>query len=104
MAFCRMRGQGEPDMIIRAAGVAVFLFAALTNASAQTPAPEKQQPKPLGPGGLRVTPHNPLPGNWVCQGAACTCKPLACAASAKVSYTLAPSPARRPDPKALERF
>jgi hypothetical protein len=95
-------------MINRAAWVATvfFLFAAMvTGASAQSqPAAENPQAKPISPGGVRITSRNPLPGNWICQGTACTCKPLACAASSRVSYSTVPTPARNPNPKALEKF
>jgi len=95
-------------MIIRAALVAtaVLMSAAMvTGASAQgQPAVENPQAKPISPGGVRITSRNPLPGNWVCQGTACTCKPLACAASSRVSYSTAPTPARNPNPTALEKF
>jgi len=59
---------------------------------------------PISPGGMRLTVRNPLQGNWICRGGACTCKPLACAAESRVSYSTAPTLARSPDPKALEKF
>lgn len=84
--------------------IAIMLFAA-TVAPAQSQSPtEGQQVKPIPPGGVRITARNPLQGNWTCQGRVCTCKPLACAAASRVSYATAPTPARSPNPKALEKF
>jgi hypothetical protein len=58
----------------------------------------------LKPGAVRITTRNPLPGNWVCQASGCYCKELACGEAAHVTYSSAPTPARQPDPKALEKF
>jgi hypothetical protein len=91
-----------------AASVVTALFlsaAAMTGASGQSQStPESQNTKSISPGGVRITARNPLQGNWICQGSVCTCKPLACAAASKVSYAAAPTPARSPNPKALEKF
>jgi hypothetical protein len=91
-----------------AASVVTALFlsaAAVTGASGQSQStPESQNTKSISPGGVRITARNPLQGNWICQGSVCTCKPLACAAASKVSYATAPTPARSPNPKALEKF
>jgi hypothetical protein len=80
-------------------------------ASSQSPAsPPTPQPgapqagAPISPGGVRITARNPLQGNWVCKAMSCTCKPLACAAASVVSYSTGTSPARSPDPQALEKF
>jgi hypothetical protein len=85
---------------------AFFLIAAMAAAgpARSQSAAENQQAKPISPGGVRITVRNPLLGNWICQGAACTCKPLACAAASRVSYATAPTPARSPNPIALEKF
>lgn len=93
------------EVAVRIAAALVLLMGLMTGAPAQTPpgAP-KQQSGPIAPGGVRITARNPLQGNWVCSGQACTCKPLACAAASRVSYSSAPTPARNPNPQALEKF
>jgi hypothetical protein len=86
--------------------VAASLCASLP-AMAQTSTPT--QLGPLKPGGLRLTTRIPEPGNWVAQSAKdgrsiLTCKPLACAAASTVVVSTTPTPARKPDPQALEKF
>jgi hypothetical protein len=85
--------------------VALFVLALLPAEAHAQGQPESQGgPRPINPGGVRITVRNPLLGNWDCRAQVCTCKPLACAASSQVRYHTAPSPARKPDPQALERF
>lgn len=73
-------------------------------AAAQGLVEKPAKPGPLKPGGLRISVQNPLPGNWVCKGITCVCKPMACGSAVLVDYTAKPTPARKPDPQALERF
>lgn len=79
----------------------ILLILSSTGSWAQS---QKAQDNAISPGGVRITARNPLQGNWICKGSACTCKPLACAAASRVSYGTVPTPARRPDPQALERL
>jgi len=58
----------------------------------------------VSPGGVRITARNPLQGNWICKASTCICKPLACGAESRVTYATSPTPARRPDAQALEKF
>lgn len=93
---------------VRLAVVGLALTCGGVEAMAQAPAPaspqqEKELP-PITPGGARITVRNPLQGNWICKGTSCQCKPLACAAESVVRYTTAPTPARRPNQQALEKF
>jgi hypothetical protein len=76
-------------------------------AMAQTPAAAELAP--IKPGGVRVTTRVPEPGNWVSQTtkdgkSLLTCRPLACAAASSVVVSTMPTPARKPDPQALEKF
>jgi hypothetical protein len=79
--------------------------------------PSKLQPdpdRPIAPGGVRITLHNPDAGKWNVAPAQPTtvpginrtfnCKPLACADSARVTITTSRSPTRNPDPQALEKL
>lgn len=86
--------------------VTLCLLASMTlTAFAQgSPAAKKKGMAPIAPGGVRITVRNPLQGNWVCAGRICVCKPLACAAASRVSYTTVPTPARKPNAEALENF
>jgi hypothetical protein len=63
---------------------------------------------PIKPGAVRLTTRVPEPGNWVAQSkdgkSVLTCKPLACAAASTVVVSSMPTPARKPDPQALEKF
>jgi hypothetical protein len=67
-------------------------------------------PKPLNPGGVRVTTRAPEPDKWNSVKTAngsqriFKCKPLACSDPQTVSFTFLKSPTRKPDPKALEKF
>lgn len=82
-----------------------LLAATTSTAGAQNlPGPQSRQATPITPGGVRITARNPLQGNWICSGNACACKPLACGAASRVSYFTAPTPARNPNPQALEKF
>lgn len=82
-----------------------MVTATFGGASAQSaPGAQTQRGGPIAPGGIRITTRNPMLGNWVCVGQACTCKPLACAAPSRVSYSSSPTPARSPNPQALEKF
>ena len=71
-------------------------------------APQAAPDVPLKPGGIRLRLHNPEPGNWITQNrggkAIFICKPLACAAASQVEVSTGPTPARDPDPQALEHF
>lgn len=98
-------------MNCRAAGriavLVLLVFGVPIEAQAQQPQAPNSRPQakqPISPGGVRITVRNPLQGNWICQGNACTCKQLACAAPSRVSYTSAPTPARNPNQQALEKF
>jgi hypothetical protein len=93
------------SIAVRIATAILLLCPMTLDAFSQSPpgAPTPQA-APISPGGLRITARNPLQGNWLCKGNVCTCKPLACAAESSVSYSTVPTPARSPDPQALEKF
>ena len=66
--------------------------------------------RPAAPGSVRVTTKAPEPDKWNAQKNAngtqriFKCKPLACSEPQTVAFTFSKSPARHPDPKALEKF
>jgi hypothetical protein len=67
-------------------------------------------PGSVKPGNMRITTRAPEPNKWISQKTAdgsqrlFKCRPLACPDPQTVSFKFSKSPARSPDPKALERF
>jgi hypothetical protein len=71
---------------------------------------DKQNTRPIKPGGVRVFTRAPEPGKWNAQtlnnGAKriFRCKPLGCSSPQSIIFTFSKSPTRKPDPTALEKY
>lgn len=66
-------------------------------------------PKPIEPGGVRITTRSPEPDKWDARNGTngarvFVCKTLACPDPAVVTITVQKTLTRHPDPKALERY
>jgi len=95
--------------LIEAAALLAIASAFFSSSSAARAQPAAE-PAPLKPGALRLTTRVPELDKWTAQTDPKTgrrvfnCKPLACPASARVIIYTSPSPTRKPDPQALEKF
>jgi hypothetical protein len=90
--------------------VAIALALMLASGSSVAQTGGDATPKPVGPGTVRITTKAPEPDKWDAQKNAngtrrvFKCKPLACSSPQTVSFIFSKSPAKTPNPEALEKF
>lgn len=103
------------SIAVTAIGAAIIFHPALSSAQESNNGDanknsDKQDTRPIKPGGVRVFTRSPELGKWDVQtlnnGAkrVFRCKPLGCPSPQTIIFTFTKSPTRKPDPTALEKY